>query len=540
MNKVKGLEQSNDYLVSFADPATGMEMTRVVAADSEEDAARRMNDLGFFVKHVGLLERKNQTHASDVRKEWNRRPARSPLARFWPLALVGAVALVVAGLVLQSGWNPQRSIGVPSPSPLSVETTPPGPSMVQGPESRSPETIALTAFPKVSEEPTAAMPVPEPVLKLDGPWFAIPVRGEIGREVDAVAFADALREASRSGAKTIVIDIDTPGGFVDAGIKMAQSLVALNGHPRTVARVRNAMSAGMFVAVACDVIVMENPSTIGGAVAFSRNASTGSAEVDMKMNSLLAAQVSAIAESKGHSGDAVRAMMVSPNELWAAVDAEGKTQRLSSSRSGLPEKCTWRLVDSAATVLTFEHLDAARFGFALPLTAYEASAKIYWNEVGQGEGERLLRAANEARLARLQREQEAVLRQREAAENERRLEEQRIQDAERKRQLGEEISRLARQIPGYVTDAQNADPGKLSDNSNWNSIHASLREPVVRRFRQRVASAIQKWQNVRAGITDIAQRMEKGDLVQDMVETKSYLENVYSYAGGKIDELRTR
>ena len=73
-----------------------------------------------------------------------------------------------------------------------------------------------------------------------------------------------IREANENGAAAIILEIDTPGGFV-ASAENIQKLIYDSGVP-VYAYVRyNALSAGAFIALSCDALFMAPGSTIGAA-----------------------------------------------------------------------------------------------------------------------------------------------------------------------------------------------------------------------------------------------------------------------------------
>jgi membrane-bound serine protease (ClpP class) len=110
--------------------------------------------------------------------------------------------------------------------------------------------LALILAPSVAR---AAAPPPAVVISLHG-------------EVDDFT-RDALQqkfaEARALGAKTIILDMNTPGGLVTAGLDISRFLRRQNDLHVIAYISDKAYSAGALIAVACNEIVM-NPSAVVG------------------------------------------------------------------------------------------------------------------------------------------------------------------------------------------------------------------------------------------------------------------------------------
>lgn len=151
----------------------------------------------------------------------------------------------------------------------------------------------------------------------------------------------------------------TPGGEVEAVKQIQRTMVAHQPAIRFHAHIRNAISAGIWIVFACDDIWIDATGSVGGAVAYGRNSSTGAAEVDAKMNSILAAEVVAVAQAHGHPSEIVRAMMIMDAELW--VSRQGTSApKLFSTNPGHGATC----LDSPASVLTLGAKEAVELGLA--------------------------------------------------------------------------------------------------------------------------------------------------------------------------------
>ncbi|MGF2617136.1 nodulation protein NfeD [Rossellomorea vietnamensis] len=93
--------------------------------------------------------------------------------------------------------------------------------------------------------------------------FVIPIEKEVEKGLNAF-LSRGIDDAREAGADTIVFQIDTPGGLVDAAGNIAKLLD--NTEIRTVAFVDNrALSAGAFIALHADEIYMVPNGTMGAA-----------------------------------------------------------------------------------------------------------------------------------------------------------------------------------------------------------------------------------------------------------------------------------
>jgi ATP-dependent protease ClpP protease subunit len=236
----------------------------------------------------------------------------------------------------------------------------------------------------------------------------VPIKGQIGAEVLASGIEGALRRAAKLGVSDVVFVIDSPGGRVADARAIASVLAEHNASFEYHAIVSSAISASVWILASCDTIHALPAAKAGGAVVFRQSRSTGSVEVDAKLNSVLCAEVVAAAEQKGHPAALFEAMMLAERELHAWSDADG-AQRVSCSRSAAGPGA--RLLDTDETVLTLTAEQMVELGLADPLADEELSTLagalgVEWRELPRiGEAE-LLRAAND--LKRIDRERARV------------------------------------------------------------------------------------------------------------------------------------
>ena len=131
----------------------------------------------------------------------------------------------------------------------------------------------------------------------DAPVYIVPVTGEFENALHLI-LVRAIREAERAGAQALILDMDTPGGRVDSAIKIRDALIRTK--LRTITYVNPmAVSAGSFIAVATDRIIMGPNGSIGGALPITVT-EEGARGADEKFKSVFAAEMRKTAKTKGH------------------------------------------------------------------------------------------------------------------------------------------------------------------------------------------------------------------------------------------------
>lgn len=123
-----------------------------------------------------------------------------------------------------------------------------------------------------------------------------------------------------AGVDLFVLDINTPGGRVDAALMIRDAL--LESEVRTVAFIHpRAISAGALVSYACDTIAMAPGGSIGAATPVTLQPGGGAQAVSEKIVSYFRAEMASTARAKGRRGDIAEAM------VDKEVEIEGVTQR---------------------------------------------------------------------------------------------------------------------------------------------------------------------------------------------------------------------
>jgi membrane-bound serine protease (ClpP class) len=158
----------------------------------------------------------------------------------------------------------------------------------------------------------------------DGNVYRIPVTGVV--ELGLAPFiARALGEARDAGAVAAVLDIDTPGGRVDAAEQIADAL-GDSEIPVYAFVNRRALSAGALIALATDRIYMRPASSLGAATPI-----TGDGEkASEKMVSAMRSEFRALAEAANLDPRIAEAMVDEDIAVDGVVEA-GKLLTLSTA-----------------------------------------------------------------------------------------------------------------------------------------------------------------------------------------------------------------
>jgi hypothetical protein len=226
--------------------------------------------------------------------------------------------------------------------------------------------------------------------KSSGDFLIVPLKGTFGEDVYPLGLINSMDWAVKNKVGRIVMVIDSPGGYVWASRYMSDKMKEYDNKLNFTMVIENSISASIWPTFASDDILITPGGTFGGAVVYHMT-NTGSAEVDMKMNSILAAEVAAMAEKKGHSGALARAMMLSGQQVWAVP--AGKGWDLLATKP-LDERGAKQL--SAGEVFTLTGADCVKYGIAgaIPDTSETAISHALGNLKSAGDqGEKFMKNA---------------------------------------------------------------------------------------------------------------------------------------------------
>ena len=133
--------------------------------------------------------------------------------------------------------------------------------------------------------------------------YILPVKGQI--EPGWLLFLErSLQEAEQADAKAVILDMNTPGGYISTAQDAKKLLDAFTA-PVYVYVNTNALSAGAYLALIADGFFMTPGSTIGAAEPIL----LGGGEVNEKMLSFWEAEMRSMAERQGKDPGIAAAMV---------------------------------------------------------------------------------------------------------------------------------------------------------------------------------------------------------------------------------------
>ncbi len=156
--------------------------------------------------------------------------------------------------------------------------------------------------------------------------FRVPVHGTI--EMGVAPFVErSLRDAKASGARAVVLDIETPGGRVDAAERIVDAVKAAE-LPVYAFVDRRAFSAGALIALAAREIYMVPGGVMGAATPV-----TGAGEkAPEKIVSAMRSEMRALAEDRGVDPRVAEAMVDESIAIEGVVE-EGKLLTLTTEEA---------------------------------------------------------------------------------------------------------------------------------------------------------------------------------------------------------------
>jgi membrane-bound serine protease (ClpP class) len=159
-----------------------------------------------------------------------------------------------------------------------------------------------------------------------GSIYRVPVTGVV--ELGLAPFIErSVQEAAATGAVAVVLDMDTPGGRVDAAERISDALTDASVPVYTLVN-RRAFSAGALIALSTDRIFMRPGSVIGAATPVD-----GSGEkAPEKIVSAMRSEMRALAEAAGLDPEVAAAMVDEDVEIDGVVEA-GKLLTLTTEEA---------------------------------------------------------------------------------------------------------------------------------------------------------------------------------------------------------------
>jgi len=192
-------------------------------------------------------------------------------------------------------------------------------------------------------------------VERDGLSYAVvPIIGTIGFDPNADEFitAEGIRRAiadcKTADADIIIIQIDSPGGFIDEMHRIIEELDV--GGARTVTWVKDGISAAAVIAMTSSEIVMHPSGRIGAAVPYSVGPEGTPAVIEEKWQSAIRAGFRRAAQQGGHSELLLQAMMDPSLELSISEqDDEPRVQHRAQAPFGKPITTRGQILTLTAT-----------------------------------------------------------------------------------------------------------------------------------------------------------------------------------------------
>ena len=167
----------------------------------------------------------------------------------------------------------------------------------------------------------------EPGSGGSGAVYVVPITGTIDLGL-APYLSRVLEQAAAEGAAAVLLQIDTPGGRLDAVLQMRDAL--LGSDVRTIAFIdRTAFSAGALVAIACEEIYMTPGAVLGAATPV--DGATGETATE-KIVSAVRTTFKSTAEARGRD-PLVAEAMVDPDVVIDGLVTRGELLTLTTAEA---------------------------------------------------------------------------------------------------------------------------------------------------------------------------------------------------------------
>jgi len=158
--------------------------------------------------------------------------------------------------------------------------------------------------------------VPEVTRATKHVAYVIPVQDEISQPTLFI-IRRGLKEAIAQKADVIVLDMNTPGGRLDATLDIMEALGKFPGQTFTFIN-KDAISAGAFISATTNEIWFAPNGVIGASAPVASSGQDIDETMRLKVISYLRARIRSVSEGKGYRGAAVEAMIDKDYELKIA------------------------------------------------------------------------------------------------------------------------------------------------------------------------------------------------------------------------------
>ncbi len=192
-------------------------------------------------------------------------------------------------------------------------------------------------------------------------FVELTLEGTIGTDITAHGLERAISRRMISKIDYVVLHVDSMGGFLVEAERILNILKAIDQGPEIVVIIDgDALSAAIIFPIVADHLYVASDASFGAAVAYSRDDSTGSVEVDAKFNSAIAARFATVAENHGWPACLIRATVERDRELFTWVDENG-IRRFGEK---VPADSPYLQLDSSRTILTLTSNELVDLGLA--------------------------------------------------------------------------------------------------------------------------------------------------------------------------------
>jgi membrane-bound serine protease (ClpP class) len=180
-------------------------------------------------------------------------------------------------------------------------------------------------FPRYGGLAVLALALAPAVAAAQGEVYRVPIEGTI--DMGLGPFVERSLEAARqAGARFVILDINTPGGRVDAAWKIVDAVQ--DSKVPVYAYVDRALSAGAMIALAAEAVYVRPGATLGAATPVLGQGQKASE----KMVSAMRSEFRALAEARGLDPRVAEAMVDEEIEIPGLVES-GKLLTLSAQEA---------------------------------------------------------------------------------------------------------------------------------------------------------------------------------------------------------------
>lgn len=163
------------------------------------------------------------------------------------------------------------------------------------------------------------------------PAVRIPVNGPIGPMFQQFLFR-RLEQAKEDGVKLIILEIDSPGGLLDASIAIADKFLDIDWAKIVAYVPREALSGAAIAALGCDEIVMAPDAKLGDAGPILMDEYWMFQHAEEKIVSHLAVEMRRLAEASGRPPALAEAMVNRNLVVYEVTNRDsGETEFLSDA-----------------------------------------------------------------------------------------------------------------------------------------------------------------------------------------------------------------